>query len=60
MILSLAALLLLCPEHSWKMPLWTVIGEKVVISPVGLEVRAPMGDQLSPGRIWVRRAVGQP
>ena len=33
---------------------------KVVISPLVLGVRALLGNQLSPGRIWLQRAVGQP
>ena len=41
-------------------PLWTVFGMKVVISPVALGVRALLGGQLFPGRICMWRAVGQP
>ena len=37
-----------------------VIGWKAVISPLGLGVKAVLGDQLSLGGIWVQRTVGQP
>jgi hypothetical protein len=57
-ILSPAAPLFLCPVCSRWVPFWRVIGEKVVISPVGLGVRALLGDQLSPGGIWVQKTVG--
>ena len=50
-ILSPAALLSLCLVSPWRILLWTVIGEKVVISPLGLVVRAFLGDHLSPGGI---------
>ena len=39
---------------------WTVIGGKVEVSLVGLEVRVFLRDQLSLGGIWLWRAVGQP
>jgi hypothetical protein len=52
-ILFQAAPWFLCPMGS----LGTGIGIVVVISPVILIVSVLLGDQLSLGRIWVRRAV---
>jgi hypothetical protein len=58
-IMSPAALLFMFPESSWQILLWTVIGMKVVISPLSLEVRTLLGDQLSPSSICMWRSVGQ-
>ena len=52
-ILSLDTLWLLCPVDSCGVPLGPGIGAIVVVSPVILGVSAFLGDQLSPGGIWV-------
>jgi hypothetical protein len=59
-ILSPAAPVFLCPVHSWLVPLWTVIGVKVVASPLSLGVTALLEDLLFPGGICVWRTVQQP
>jgi hypothetical protein len=41
----------LCPVIFWQVPLWAVIGAKVLFSPVNIGVTALLGDQLSLGRI---------
>ena len=58
-ILSPAALWFLCPVHSWWVSFWPVIGAKVRVSPVSLEVTALLGDQLSLNGFCLWRAVGQ-
>ena len=45
---------------SWLVLLWTVIGEKVAISPLSPGVRALLGDQLSLGMICLQKPVEQP
>jgi hypothetical protein len=52
--------LFLCSVRSWWVQLWTAILANAEISPLSLRVRVPVGDQLSPNRMCVQRAVKQP
>jgi hypothetical protein len=54
-ILSQAAPWFLCRVGSWQVSHWPVIRAIVVVSPVNLDITALLGDQLSPGGIWVQR-----
>jgi hypothetical protein len=45
--------LFICPVNSWPLPLWTVTGAKVVISPLDFEMRAFLGDHLATGEFCV-------
>lgn len=56
---SLAALLFRCPLGSGRFPLGPGIGALVVVSAVILGVSVLLGDQVSPGKIGVHRAVAQ-
>jgi hypothetical protein len=55
-----AAPLFLCSVHSWLVSLWIFIGEKAAISPLNLEVRVFLKDQLSLGGTCIQRAVEKP
>jgi hypothetical protein len=55
----MAALQFLCPVNYWWIPLWRVVGVKVIVSPVNLVVPALLGDELTLGGIWVWRSEGK-